>query len=100
MGQWLPDSVEDPYNQYVAGPADHLAGSTDESVGRQFDDTPGGGFADVTANTFWSGASGLGDWAAGDVDETVQQYASTGSQMTKYVALASLLLAALAVVTS
>lgn len=45
MGQWLPDSVEDPYNKYVAGPADHLAGSTDESIARQFDDTKGGGFA-------------------------------------------------------
>ncbi|RDZ65879.1 hypothetical protein C5B90_05885 [Haloferax sp. Atlit-12N] len=31
----------------VAGGLDHLAGSVDESIGRQFDDEPGGGFADV-----------------------------------------------------
>lgn len=32
----------------VAGVYDHSWGSIDESVGRQFDDQPGGGFADVT----------------------------------------------------
>lgn len=32
----------------VAGVADHAAGSVDESIGRQFDDSPGGGFADIT----------------------------------------------------
>lgn len=35
----------------VAGTADHLAGSTDEAVGRQFDDTEGGGFADADTYT-------------------------------------------------
>jgi len=30
----------------VAGAADHLAGSTDEALGRQFDDEPGGGTFD------------------------------------------------------
>jgi hypothetical protein len=30
----------------VAGVADNLAGSTDEAVGRQFDDEPGGGLID------------------------------------------------------
>lgn len=48
MGQWLPDSVEEQYNK-VAGVTDHLAGSTDEAVGRQFDDTKGGGFTDPDA---------------------------------------------------
>jgi len=32
----------------VAGAADHLAGSIDESVGRQFDDEEGGGFVDFS----------------------------------------------------
>jgi len=32
----------------VAGVADYAAGSVDESIGRQFDDQPGGGFADLT----------------------------------------------------
>jgi hypothetical protein len=32
----------------IAGAADHAAGSIDESIGRQFDDTEGGGFADTT----------------------------------------------------
>ncbi|WP_410765794.1 hypothetical protein [Haloferax sp. DFSO60] len=31
----------------IAGGLDHLAGSVDESIGRQFDDEVGGGFADV-----------------------------------------------------
>ena len=35
----------------VAGVADHLAGSTDEAVGRQFDDERGGGFADPDTYT-------------------------------------------------
>jgi hypothetical protein len=48
MGQWLPDSVENQYNK-VAGVTDHLAGSTDEAVGRQFDDREGGGFTDPDA---------------------------------------------------
>lgn len=43
----------------VAGVADHAAGSVDESIGRQFDDQPGGGFADVTNS---------GDRAAVDTD--------------------------------
>lgn len=30
----------------VAGALDHAAGSTDEAVGRQFDDEPGGGFVE------------------------------------------------------
>jgi len=32
----------------IAGAADHAAGSVDESIGRQFDDTKGGGFADLS----------------------------------------------------
>ncbi|MDS0280631.1 hypothetical protein [Haloarcula onubensis] len=32
----------------VTGALDHAAGSVDESIGRQFDDEPGGGFADIT----------------------------------------------------
>lgn len=35
----------------VAGVADHAAGSTDEAVGRQFDDEQGGGFADADTYT-------------------------------------------------
>jgi hypothetical protein len=35
----------------VAGVADHLAGSTDEAVGRQFDDERGSGFADPDTYT-------------------------------------------------
>ncbi|WP_049907493.1 hypothetical protein [Haloferax elongans] len=31
----------------VTGGLDHLAGSVDESIARQFDDEPGGGFADM-----------------------------------------------------
>jgi hypothetical protein len=31
----------------VTGALDHAAGSVDESIGRQFDDEPGGGFADI-----------------------------------------------------
>jgi hypothetical protein len=30
----------------ITGALDHAAGSTDEAIGRQFDDTEGGGFAD------------------------------------------------------
>ncbi|AUV82064.1 hypothetical protein C2R22_10730 [Salinigranum rubrum] len=35
----------------VAGVADHATGSVDESIGRQFDDTPGGGFFEAGPNT-------------------------------------------------
>jgi len=52
------------WNQ-VAGVGDHLAGSTDESIGRQFDNTPGGGFADY--NTY----AGVGDHLAGSTDESI-----------------------------
>lgn len=48
MGQWLPDELEDSYNSYVAGPADHLAGSTDEAIGRFSSD------ATKVANSEWS----------------------------------------------
>jgi len=40
----------------VIGAADDFAGQTDESIGRQFDDTPGGGFADT--DTFVNIATG------------------------------------------
>jgi hypothetical protein len=43
----------------VAGAADHLAGSTDEAVGRQFDGEKGGGFADGDTYTY-------GEWRTED----------------------------------
>ncbi|RNJ25477.1 hypothetical protein [Halosegnis longus] len=51
----------------VAGVADHLAGSTDEAIGRQFDDEEGGGIADGTVDT----VAGIGDFLAGPLDESV-----------------------------
>lgn len=52
------------WNQ-IAGTADHLAGSTDEAFARQFDNTPGGGFADYDT------VAGVGDHLAGSVDESI-----------------------------
>ena len=49
----------------ITGTLDHLAGSTDEAIGRQFDDEPGGGFADPDT---WTSA---GDDLAGNVDEAI-----------------------------
>ncbi|WP_436929078.1 hypothetical protein [Halosimplex halobium] len=43
----------------IASTADHLAGSTDEAIGRQFDDTPGGGVADGVVSTYDGFASGV-----------------------------------------
>jgi hypothetical protein len=63
----------------VAGVADHLAGSTDEAVARQFDNTPGGGASDVVAQQWW----GLFDWAAGDVDDTIRSTADV-SNVTRW----------------
>lgn len=66
MGLWddVTSAGEDAYGT-VAGTADHLAGSTDEAVARQFDDEEGGGFADYDT---WAG---LADHAAGSTDEWV-----------------------------
>lgn len=55
---------------WLAGRADHIAGSTDESFARQFDDEPGGGFLD------WNTWTGIADHAAGSTDEWVGQRTS------------------------
>lgn len=49
----------------VAGVGDHMAGSIDESVGRQFDNEQGGGIFDTDTYTGWA------DHAAGSVDESI-----------------------------
>lgn len=59
------------------GLLDDAFGSLDESIHRQFDPEGGGGFADETAAFVW----GFGDWAGGDVDETVGQ----AMQLQKYI---------------
>lgn len=73
-GGGLPDprDLVDDGVDTVTGIADHAAGSVDESVGRQFDDQEGGGFADEAAST----GAGFLDWAAGDVDEFVGRQTS------------------------
>lgn len=47
----------------LAGVLNAAAGSVDESVGRQFDDTPGGGFADEAADVAGDPAGAVGDAA-------------------------------------
>lgn len=46
-------AVQEASEGDLAGLADHMAGSVDESIARQFDNKPGGGFADM-----WVGTSG------------------------------------------
>lgn len=49
----------------VAGAADNAVGPVDESIGRQFDDEPGGGFADVNEGevTNFPGPADLIGWS-------------------------------------
>lgn len=54
----------------VTGALDHAAGSFDESIGRQFDDTPGGGFADADTWTEWE-PTGWAGYAVRGVAETM-----------------------------
>jgi hypothetical protein len=63
--------IDDVYSS-VAGTADHLAGSTDESIARQFDDEEGGGFFDADTYRTEADRSNFGDgsnqWVPGTVE--------------------------------
>ncbi|MWG34154.1 hypothetical protein [Halomarina oriensis] len=73
MGSWLRAGYD-----LVAGTGDHLAGDVDESIGRQFDDRPGGGFADLAPEGHDPEADGAGNrflfGPTRDVYDTIVDY--------------------------
>ena len=65
----------------VAGVADAAALNVDESIGRQFDNTPGGGFADITESGDRASVDTDGD---GQADEYNNRYLQGDSVRTAY----------------